>query len=745
HVDCLDVENLSREALAGARAWRDGDRPTATNRLRAAFELLTQARERFYPVDAYILDLCLLAPGLPASALDAALEARAAFTMLAQADAIAAWEAAAPQALQAIRAAVDAGWADVVGGAYAEVDEPLLPVESILWQFRRAAEVYRDHLGGRTVETLGRRRFGLYPQLVQVARRCGFRFALHLGFDAGKFPVLPEAKRLWRGPDGSSLETLLRPPLAADRPAGGVQLPWRLARTLKDDHVATLPLVHWPSPVAGWYLDLRRVAAYSPVLARWSTLNDYFHLTDRPYEAFEPELDEYVFPYLDQDVARGDSAPISRRARHARLRARFDALTWLRSLAALLSVAPAPDREGPSAAAVEEAIEAGRPDEAGATLDRQEPAWAAAVARAVAGDAAGGRPGYLVLNPLGVARRAAVLLPEAAADLRPEGPLRAAQLTEEGVWAVVDLPAFGYAWVPRATPPDAPPAPPGVLSARDRTLRNEAIEVEIDEKTGGLRAVRAAGETVARLGQQLVIAGLIGADGSAATSRMRGEGVEVEYGGPALVQAVTRGTLRHPADDRVLAAFRQRVRLWSGRPILDLEIVLEDLDPSWLASIAPGPAWERFLSCRWAWPDPAAELRRLSLLGPVPTTAERPETPDALDIATRRQRTALLFGGLAHHRRHGPRMLDTLLVAGREAARSFTLGVALDLEHPHQAAQDLIAPPLVVPTAAGAPRPGPAGWFFQLDHRAVAVTRVAYVDPSGGGRGWGLAFHLRET
>ena len=47
----------------------------------------------------------------------------------------------------------------------------------------------------------------------------------------------------------------------------------------------------------------------------------------------------------------------------------------------------------------------------------------------------------------------------AAADLRPAGPLRAAQLTEEGVWAVVDLPAFGYAWVPAATDPSAAAAP----------------------------------------------------------------------------------------------------------------------------------------------------------------------------------------------------------------------------------------------------------------------------------------------
>ena len=53
-------------------------------------------------------------------------------------------------------------------------------------------------------------------------------------------------------------------------------------------------------------------------------------------------------------------------------------------------------------------------------------------------------------------------------------------------------------------------------------------------------------------------------------------------------------------------------------------------------------------------------LRRTCLLAPEVTEADRPETPDALDISTRRQRTALLFGGLAHHRKHGTRMLDHL-------------------------------------------------------------------------------------
>jgi alpha-mannosidase len=278
------------------------------------------------------------------------------------------------------------------------------------------------------------------------------------------------------------------------------------------------------------------------------------------------------------------------------------------------------------------------------------------------------------------------------------------------------------------------------VSARDRVLRNESIELEIDKETGGIRGLHAPGEPTARLGQQLAVVGGL-------ASKMRATSLEVEYGGPALVQAVARGTLVDARDQRPLAAFRQRYRLWTGRPILELEVELQDLDARLLEACAGAGVdpWSHFIACRWAWPDPSSMLRRTCLLAPELTEAERPESPDAIDISTRRQRTALLFGGLAHHARHGTRMLDTLLIAGRETARVFTLGVVLDREHPFHAALDLVTPAVVVPTDTGPPRSGPSGWFLQRDNPAVAIAHVGYLDSSGDGRGWGLAVHLIET
>ncbi len=304
---------------------------------------MTQARERFYPVDAYILDLCLLDPAMTGGMLAEPLETAVAITFVASAQAIENQAAVDPDGLAALRQAIADGWADVAGGTYAEAEDALLPLESILWQFRRGADVYRTHLDDRNVETYARRRFGLFIQLPQIAKRFGIRYAVHVAFDAGRFPVRPETKRLWESPDGSSLESLLRPPLAADRDSQGWLLPWRMGATMRDDHVAAVPLVHWPNPVAPWYRDLRRVSTYSPVLGRWTTLNDFFHLTDRPYETFRPEPDSYATPYLAQAVARREREPVSRLARHHRLCARLEGARTIQALArALASAAGSP-------------------------------------------------------------------------------------------------------------------------------------------------------------------------------------------------------------------------------------------------------------------------------------------------------------------------------------------------------------------------------------------------------------------
>ena len=760
HSDSIDYESLTRELLAAAHQWRIDDWSSAVNRLRAAFENLTQARERYYPVDAYLLDLCLIDPAMKEGALAAALARPIAISFLMPAQAVESQALHDPERMAALRQAINDGWADVGGGTYTEGEDTLLPLESILWQFRRASEIYRLHLDDRNVETYARRRFGLHTRVPQIARRFGFRYALHMGFDAGKFPISAETKRLWESPDGGSLESLMRPPVAADRAGQGWFLAWRMAATMRNDHVGALPLLHWPEPVAPWYIDLRRAATYSPVLGRWTTLNDFFHLTDRPYETLRPEPDMYQTPYLAQAVAKRQHDPVGRLARHHRLRAQFESIRSIEAMARAIALSAINQVSKLEIAEIkddfleaENLIETGRYDEAATELAALQSAWSKALAIGILGDPSSGdadqmqrqRDGYMVFNPASISRQVPVILRGAAIDLRPEGPLRVAQFTEEGVYAIVDLPPMGFAWVPKESNSGSPLLATDGSQTRGRHLHNEFVEIEIDNITGGIRSLVAVGESTARLGQQLVMTGLLDAQGKPAVSKMRCERFEINYGGPALYQAMSVGSLVDPERNGRLASFSQRIRLWVGRPIVEIEITLSDIDAAWLERVTTADPWSTYLACRWAWPDPNSMLRRGIFYSPEITDVERPETPEFLDISTRSQRTAILFEGLSYHRKHGARMLDTLLIAGLESTHSFSLGVVLDSEKPFHAVVDAMTPAIVVSVGNGPPQIGPTGWLAQVDSKNVVISHLEFVEQTGTDRGWGLAFHLLET
>jgi hypothetical protein len=272
---------------------------------------------------------------------------------------------------------------------------------------------------------------------------------------------------------------------------------------------------------------------------------------------------------------------------------------------------------------------------------------------------------------------------------------------------VVEVPALGFAWVPRTAAP-GPPPPARMRLADQRCVRNEFFEAEVDPATGGLRALRDHRNRISRLGQQLVWN---------PGSTMRVRDLQVTSTGPALGEIVTEGTLVD-ADDKVLAGFRQRFRAWLGRPVLDLHIEIYPEHPP------DGYPWYGYYGCRFAWRDERATLLRgVNGTGYV-TSHNRPETPDYLELRQGHQSTVLLPGGLPFHQRHGTRMLDVVLLPEGETARAFDLALALDRIEPMQTALGMVTPVPVVPTTKGPPHVGAAGWLFHLDASNLLLTGV---------------------
>ena len=59
--------------------------------------------------------------------------------------------------------------------------------------------------------------------------------------------------------------------------------------------------------------------------------------------------------------------------------------------------------------------------------------------------------------------------------------------------------------------------------------------------------------------------------------------------------------------------------------------------------------------------------------------------------------------------------------------------------------QDSATPAIVVSVRTGPPNTGYRGWFYHLDHRNVAMTKIEFQPSGSEGRGASIVFHVQET
>jgi alpha-mannosidase len=759
----IDELRLQNRAVSAARAIVAGDRETAEAHLRGAFEVLQEARERFYPVDCYLLDLCLVVPDVAASLLPTVLHQPHATNVLIAGNDLQRLAAEHPATVAALRTAAASGQLCVLGGEARERPLPLLPLESVLWGFHRGQAIYQEVLG-LSPRVWGRRRFGLSPVLPQILQQHGYVGALHVALDDGIYPDAEHSRLRWQGVDESLLDAFSRIPLAADSAPSYLRFPTRMAESMDNDHVAAVALARWPEVSAPWFDDLRRMQRYAPVLGKWITFEQLFAASGSPGRLCAYQAKEYFTANLLQHVARREPNPISRYADHVLRRRRFDAALWCRSMTALLLGEPLETAETQS---LEEALESCGPDQAAEDrtgpveqqLSAAEQAWPDRLASVLIGSAQESQPGFLAINPLSFARRVTLSLPDLISPPAIEGPIKAVDFhptDRASRWVTVDLPGCGFVWIPtNQAARDTSSAGAHRPTTDPWIIRNERIELTLNEETGGILQVRHPLRRENRFSQVLSYRFprerkyVVEVDGEQRTVRSqyaeaRCEGQEIHPGHGAIQSAVTWGVISDPTNHELLARFRQTVRIFRLRPVVHIQIELSDL------RIAEGDPWNNYFCCRFAWDDSAASITRSHLDGAHAIAGERFESSDFVEIATASERTTIVTHGLPFHRKTGPRMLDTLLVVAGEERRRFEFTVVLDHAYPLEAARDLTGPVYVVPTSAP-PRSGRSGWLFHLDARNVQLQRVLNVSDVPAEidehpvRGPGFALRLLET
>lgn len=727
----VDEVRMKDEALNAARAAAGGDVPTAKLHLKHAFELLLESRERFYPVPCYLLDLVLAGPSVAVPSLEQLLESSVPSNVLLCGQDLETLAEKSPGTIEKFKSAIQQERADLIGGDWREGCTQLLGINSIIGSLQRGRASCVS-LVGKAPTIWGRRRFGVNVAMPQLLSRSGFSGGLHFVMDDGIYPDDEQTRYRWEGQDSTVFEAYSRIPLAGDSASALLRFPVRMAESMDHDHVAAVCFARWPDLRTPWLDDLRRMATYAPVLGKFTTFSDFFASTDTRDRHSDLRANDYLSPSLVQAVARQEDRPIRRYAEAAELRMRFERASWCSAVNQLLRNQSVVPRVG-----IEQRVDLAGPD-LPATPDESLEADLAAYENEAASGLSEllvgppGRKGVLIINTVSFSRRALIDWPVGV----PLPPVREAvtAVRPDAVRPTVlaDLPPCGFLWLPADQPVSSSPP----LKKREGawaeglTLGNEFLELRLSEETGGIADVRTPGYPGNRLSQQLahrfptaktITVG--DGDQSYEESTYYSTAVcdrhQTLKSGPGMSEVETEGRLLVPqTPDRVLATFRQRVRLWRGRPLIEVEFDITPVKP------LEGEPWTNYYAARWAWKNEDAALTKGVLQSAQPVHGERIEASDYVEIADASQRFALLTSGLPFHRRTGPRMLDTLLLVAGEPSGPRTLQIVLDQPFPMQAAISVMTPPLAIPVDRGPAASGPSGWLFHLGAKNVVLLRI---------------------
>jgi alpha-mannosidase len=754
----LDEFRFRETLVQAARHAVEGNDEEARKQLATCFDLLGEERDHYYSVDAFLVDLTLLAPTTLGPSLSQQLASDSPQNLLLTGEILQQLADTEPETLQSLRNALEQDRVGLIGGEQRETPVPLESLETWRESLATGLETFEKILRRRPL-VFGRRQYGLSPLMPQVLHRFDFHGALHATLDDGQFPEASQVKTRWEGVDGTAMDAIARVPLDAQQPGTFLSLALRLGESMDMDHVATLCLAHWPGHVSRWYDELRRITRYTAALGRFTTIEHYFRETVLPGHLDRFTSDQYRSPYLAQRLERHETDPISSAQQYWRETIHRRHETVLQGLHRVLTeVFPSPSQPTSTAPPDKSSPPTPSPSplkQLSQTLQTQPGKTTQSGTTTPQGGGGGENGGYLVFNPSPFARRLALQFPSSA-PLAESAECIAKEWTGDQVRAVVEVPSCGFAWLEGGEASQSELAKTqkiakrrsrrNPLLAEEGVLRNEYFEARVHPETGGLLSIRSFTGRGNLLSQQLGFRlppqpRPHGSENQPESptqhyTRMVSQSQKVVTASAVHGEIRTEGVLIDEEQQEEVARFVQIMRVWRGKRNLELEIQLTPHRPP------RADPWNSYYASRFAWGDEEALLARSFQETRQSTKLSRVEAPHYFEIDNGHQKVAVLTGGLPFHRIVGNRALDTLLIVHGESQRTFRLGIGVELSHPYLEALDLLSTPLVQSMPAP-PHGAPSGWFFQTGVKNVELTHLEPLLEEG--RCVGLRFRLLET
>jgi hypothetical protein len=734
HEHLLDVPTFWNDIQSAIQVLlRPDGSEDLQKHLRDAASRLLAAREVLYSIHIHLLDICLLEKETLSIPFPKSMEKGFPLNLLANGSTLEKLVVEHPDRVQLLKEKLHPELVppllEICGGIYQDREDALLPMESQLWNLRKGKQVSRETLGAE-VEVHARKRSAFHPQTPLWLYATGYRNALLFNFDNSVIPNYRSTLVNWPSPDGKAIDAFTRMPLNSHQSQTYFNLVYNLHQSISQDSAPTLALLHRGEIGLPFYEDWLALSQLGPVLGQWTTFSRYFSDAMAGEYTGPASADEFFSDYLEERINAHRPDPISAFANQSRIRRKIDNVWTVAAMYRALHTNPPTEQEKDSLSQLQKledriesegldpiAITEGGPEDSDSKqLDRFEAEWGKRLADRLQVKAPENQPGYLLINTCSFPRRVALELSDFPGPIPIEGPIKAAQFDTDTAKLVVEIPALGFAWIPKTGPKGTPQPKNRLKLAEGLIVRNEYLEVELDPVTGGMKGIRDTRTQVSRLGQQLIYN---------PGSRMEAQKIQVTQNGSAVGEIISEGMLFNEQNEE-LATFKQRFRTWLTRPVVELRI---EIHPTHLPT---GYPWHAYYGSRFAWRDErTAIFRGINGTGTL-TNHTRPQSPDYIELRMGRSNTTIFPGGLPFHQRQGSRMLDVLLIPEGEQGRVFDLTIALDRENLMQTAMGIVTSTPTIETSKGAPHIGPSGWLFHIDAPNLLLTSLRPYSVAGG-------------
>ncbi|HVJ81596.1 MAG TPA: hypothetical protein VNC50_11040, partial [Planctomycetia bacterium] len=197
-----DLQEVFKEARAAAEKLYAGDLEGCAASMRAAFDVMHNARQLMFAATINLVDFILPPPRIDAAMLAKRLDWQAPANLIATGAELDRWAAESPDLLEGIKRGLAELKLEVASGTYEDTAwSPLSQPERIA-MLERGAASFRRHLD-RDCDYFACRSLALGPDLPQLLMKFQFRYAYHGAFDGGRLPHFKGPKINWNAADGS--------------------------------------------------------------------------------------------------------------------------------------------------------------------------------------------------------------------------------------------------------------------------------------------------------------------------------------------------------------------------------------------------------------------------------------------------------------------------------------------------------------------------------------------------------------